>query len=104
MVDLTRRKKQKLVIVEIDSRKLINDTIESLNRLDGAYKMKFNVEVEEKFPFFCDETQLSGICENIISNAIKHQHAYETNPKLDISVLVNDNKATLTFRDMLLAL
>ena len=99
MIDLTRRKKQKLVIVEVDIRTLINNTIDSLARLEGAYKMKFNVEVDEKYPFYCDETQLGGICENIISNAICHQHAYETSPALDIDVIVTDQKATFTFRD-----
>jgi signal transduction histidine kinase len=99
MIDLTRRKNKKLFIVEVSMRKLINDTIENLKKLDGAYKMTFDLEVEEKYPFFSDETQLGGICENIISNAIMHQHAYETNPALNIQVMVTDTKATLTFRD-----
>ena len=99
MIDLTRRKRLKITISEIDFKAIISDSINSLSKLSTAYKIDISSKFDEPYPFFSDAKQLSIIFINLISNAIEHQHSYETNPTLTIKIEVNSKKAIMLFKD-----
>jgi signal transduction histidine kinase len=99
MIDLTRRKRQKITISEIDLKKSISKSVQELSDLNSAYKLQISTSVDADYPFFNDAGQVEIIFSNLISNAIKHQHAYELNPVLNINITVNSKKAVMMFKD-----
>jgi signal transduction histidine kinase len=99
MIDLTRSKRFKVQNSEIDFKALISESLNSLRNLDGAHRVEVKTRIEDFFPFYNDPSQLSIIFNNLISNAIKFQHAHEMHPYLEISILVDAQKATMQFRD-----
>jgi len=99
MIDLTRRKRKKISISEINFNSTIKRSLESLSSLDSAYRLTVNKELDESYPFYSDQEQIDILFNNIISNAIKHQHSYEMNPKLEIHVTVESGKSVILFKD-----
>ena len=99
MIDITRSTRFKIQISEIDFKALINESLTQLRNLEGAHKMEVKTTIESFLPFYSDYRQLNVIFNNIISNAIKYQHAHEMHPQLDIHIEVDAEKATMTFKD-----
>ncbi len=99
MIDLTRRKRLKLNIDEIDFKKLINECVDGLSSMDNAHKLNVNIKINGEYPFFNDIVQVGSIITNLVSNSVKFQHVHELNPQLKIEVTVAADKAIMLFHD-----
>ena len=99
MLDITRSTRFKVQISEIDFKAIVNESLTNLRHLDGAHKMLVKTTIEGYLPFYSDHRQLLVIFNNLISNAIKYQHAHEMHPTLDIHIEVDSDNAKITFKD-----
>ena len=99
MLDIKRSSRFRLQISEIDFKTIINESLNNLRNTEGAHRLMVKTTIESYLPFFSDSTQLSVIFNNLISNAIKYQHAHELHPVLNIQIEVDSTKATIIFRD-----
>ena len=99
MIDSTRSTRFKVKISEIDFKSIIIESQQNLRGLEGAHRITMKTTIESYLPFFSDSQQLQVIFNNLISNAIKYQHAHEQNPALDIHIEVSSEKAVMTFKD-----
>jgi len=99
MVDITRSTRFKVQISEIDFKAIVNESITNLRGLERAHKLSVKTTIESYLPFYSDHRQLMVIFNNIISNAIKYQHAHELHPVLNIHIEVGSEKAIMTFKD-----
>ena len=99
MIDITRSTRFKVQISEIEFKSLISESLTQLRNLEGAHKLEVSTTIESYLPYYSDYKQLLVIFNNIISNAIKFQHAHELHPKLDLHIEVDQLKATMTFKD-----
>jgi signal transduction histidine kinase len=82
---------------QIDFAGLIQDCLEESRRQDS--NIRFEVEVDQKAPFYGDIFRISIILNNLISNAIKYQKPGTTEPLVKIKVAANTYLATLTIED-----
>lgn len=99
MIDITRSTRFKVQLSEIDFKAIINESLANLRNLDGSHKLAVKTTIESFLPFYSDYRQLLVIFNNIISNAIKFQHAHEMHPSLTIHIEVSSEKARMTFQD-----
>ena len=99
MIDITRRRRLKIVNSEIDFKAVVSESVNNLRNLENAHKVEVEISVEEYFPFFSDLRQVSILFNNIISNAIKYQHIHEQSPKLNINIVVDATKVVIVFKD-----
>lgn len=99
MIDSTRSTRFKVQISEIDFKVLINESLVNLRNIDGAHKLLVKTTIESLLPFYSDQRQLLVIFNNLISNAIKYQHAHELHPVLNIHIEVSSEKVKITFKD-----
>lgn len=99
MLDITRSTRFKVQISEIDFKAIVNESLTNLRSMDGAHKVSVKTTIEGYLPFYSDHRQLLVIFNNLISNAIKYQHAHEMHPALDIHIEVDSENAKITFKD-----
>ncbi|HEX5001230.1 MAG TPA: HAMP domain-containing sensor histidine kinase [Bacteroidia bacterium] len=99
MIDITRNRRFKLRNAEVDFKNLVNESVRQLSRLEGAHRLEVKTLIEGLIPFYNDPDQLQVIFNNLISNAIKFQHAHEVKPKLEIVISIDASKAIISFHD-----
>ncbi|HTF82531.1 MAG TPA: two-component regulator propeller domain-containing protein [Cytophagales bacterium] len=79
---------------------LIIDTIESLNHIKGADRIKITYHISNRSKeFYTCQKSLNSIIQNLIENPIKYQDYKKTESYLKIYLDIDDNHATLTFED-----
>ena len=61
--------------------------------------VQFNLKVEQPVKLVNDEFRVSIIIDNLISNAVKYQKPTASDPKVDISVNVDEHKAIIEIQD-----
>ncbi len=99
MIDITRSTRFKVQLSEIEFKSIINESLANLRNIDGAHKLSVKTTIESFLPYYSDQRQLLVIFNNLISNAIKYQHAHEMHPLLTIHIEVNSEQAIMTFTD-----
>lgn len=75
LTDFTRNSRLEINAVEINFENLVNDTIENLQYMDNASRVKVLKSIDPK-PFMSDITRVTIIVQNLVSNAIKYQNDY----------------------------
>lgn len=82
---------------KIDFSVLLNESIHlfKMQRPDIEYIINIDQPVE----FMNDAFRMSVIIDNLISNAVKYQKPQEPNPKIEVSVKVDDRKVTIKIED-----
>ena len=99
MIDITRNRRSKTKIAEVEFKTLVKNSMLQLSKLENAHRLEVTVVTEGQYPFYHDTAQLQAIFDNIISNSIKYQHPHELRPKLEITVEVTESKALMAFKD-----
>jgi two-component system, sensor histidine kinase and response regulator len=81
----------------IDFNVLLEESIQlfKMQRPDIAY----NIIVDQDGVFMNDSFRMSVIIDNLISNAVKYQKPSEPNPKVEVTVKSDENKATIKIED-----
>ena len=99
MLDFYRSTKMENKIVPILFEKIIEEQFETYKEKWNRNEIDINVKVEQKEEFFSDDAKIRVILNNLISNAYKFQKEGPEPKKIDIHVLVEDNKAKLKVMD-----
>jgi len=97
---LSHSKNLKLdVIIEaIDFKELIDQTFVDLSYLKGAEQIKRAIVVEGT-AFFSDRWRIAEIFRNLISNAIKYRDFNKSNPEINVTIVIDEKQAVITFKD-----
>lgn len=98
-MNVTKSTRYKAKISEINFKEIISDSVRNLQGIENAHKMHIDTTIEGYIPFYNDRQQLQIIFNNLISNAIKFQHAHEVNPNLNIHIESDGVRAIITFSD-----
>lgn len=94
--------KESITKQEIDLKKLVNNVIKNLSRVDGFRTISFNVNIPEDFKINSNSQMIGSIFQNIIQNAIKYKrpmndehipfiivNAFKSNTGVEISIKDN---------------
>ena len=99
ILSYSRNNRMELKIEKIDLQKKTEEVINSLIHVKEAENITFEVDIDEKEPFYSDKQSLSTIIENLISNAIKFQDTNKNNRFIKISGITNRSSLTLVVSD-----
>jgi hypothetical protein len=82
----------------VDIQETIQDTIEILN-LNKPEKLNIKTDIKQHTKFYSDQTRVSIIFNNLISNAYKYQNPSEDNPFVSVEIEVGEKEFKLTVQD-----
>lgn len=82
---------------EVDFTKLLKESVEICKMQKP--EVEFNINVEQPVRLVNDVFRISIIIDNLISNAVKYQKPTSDNPMVNISVVVDEHKATIEIED-----
>ncbi len=82
---------------EVDFVKLLKESVEICKM--QRPEVEFNINVEQPVKLVNDVFRISIIIDNLISNAVKYQKPTSDNPMVNISVVVDEHKATIEIED-----
>lgn len=99
ILEYSRNARQGLVVDEIHFEKTINDNFERVQFMPGYDRIKKEVFIDGDSRFYSDRYRLSLILNNLISNAVKYSDPAKETSFLNISIHLDPEKASLTFRD-----
>lgn len=90
ILDYSRNMRTAISVTQINTKKLIDDTIVQMQNLDNFNKIDFKIECKVDL-IFGDEARLKIILNNLVSNSIKYQNISNENPYIIIRIQKNDN-------------
>lgn len=99
ILDYSRNARQDLKIEKIDIRKLLDDSLQSVQYMPGASQIEKAINVDEHGSLNSDRYRISVILNNLISNAIKYHDVYKKEPFLHINIKVEENWTYMEFAD-----
>ena len=98
IVHHSRNSRLEILPKEINFSDVINNSIESLKFMEDANKVKSSITIDAPHKFYSDDSRLSIIFNNIISNAVSYRDKNkESYLKIDVRVL--PQKAIIQFSD-----
>lgn len=83
----------------IDFQNLIKNTIESVQYIEQARNIRFEINIDADIPFYSDRRRLDTVFGNLIGNAIKYYNPKQAHPFISISVVTFPEKAEITIAD-----
>mgnify|MGYP005849395471 CR=1 FL=1 len=86
MTDFSRNSRLEMEAKAIDFEQLLKDTIENLQYMEKAPKIRIEQEISLKAPFYSDNKRLSILFQNLLSNAIKYHNFQQESPFVKVSV------------------
>ncbi|MFC3199231.1 hybrid sensor histidine kinase/response regulator [Parapedobacter deserti] len=92
-------KRGELSIAEIDFRSLFEHLLHFYSIYTQNNNVEFRVRAEQQEEFKSDETALQLVLHNLLSNAFKYQKKDGDNKLVELSVSVENNKATIRVSD-----
>jgi PAS domain S-box-containing protein len=72
ILNYSRNNRTGIEVQQIPLNEMVFDLIESLQCMKNANGIRYEVEINEQYPFFTDKLRLTTILKNLISNAIKY--------------------------------
>jgi PAS domain S-box-containing protein len=99
ILSYSRNNRMALKIEKIDLQKMTTEVINSLIHIKEAANITFEVDMDDREPFYSDKQSLSTVIENLISNAIKFQDTNKSNRYIKVSGITNKESLTLVVGD-----
>jgi signal transduction histidine kinase len=90
--------KMDVAVAQVDFRKIIDQTFQDLNYLEGAKGISRMVRIEG-IEFYSDPWRIAEIVRNLISNAIKYRKLDQGTSEVGIRVNVDHLRAEINFAD-----
>ena len=98
-LDFAKNKRVELNYEPVDFRVLIESILQDHIFSDNSENIERIVEIDQQAIFVSDQTRLSMIVSNLVSNALRYHNLKQDNPWVKIFVMANDKLAELTFSD-----
>lgn len=99
ILSYSRNKRTGLEIKKIPLQKTILDIVDSLHSMEEAKGIHFEIDIQEKIPFYSDSLRFNTILENLISNAVKYHKKNQTDSYIKIIGKSNNKKLQLSIVD-----
>jgi len=99
LLSFTKAKEQRNEKSLINFSNILNNVLSSFEHAPGYEQMDFTIEKEILIDFYSDETVIYSIIQNMVENAIKYRDVGKSKSCLNISIHVNEQAATLYFKD-----
>lgn len=99
ILSYSRNKRTGLEIKKIPLQKTILDIVDSLHSMEEAKGIHFEIDMQEKMPFYSDSLRFNTILENLISNAVKYHKKNQTDSYIKIIGKSNNKKLQLSIVD-----
>jgi len=90
--------KMEVSVRKVDFTKIIEETFNDLNYLEGAKEIKRMIKVEG-IDFYSDPWRIAEILRNLISNAIKYRQLEQVAPEIGIKINIDHLRAEMVFAD-----
>lgn len=100
LTNVSRNARLEIKCELINFKTLIEESIESLNFLENADQIAFDIDVDENHhPFYSDSLRISILLNNIISNAIIYHDTTKVNPFINVKVKFDAQSAIINIQD-----
>ena len=99
VLDYSRNQRMRLSNDEVDFEQLIDTILENQKFTKNAQLILFSKKINQEGLFITDEKRLKSILANIVSNSIKYADLEKTNPKINIEIYSDRNKAEIIISD-----
>jgi len=96
ILNLSRNSRLQLNRSDINFEEIVNEIFDQL-RFINHQKVNKSLKIDQKNPFFSDESRIRVVFNNLISNAIRHHNGKQ--PKVDIVVHVKPKYARIVIQD-----
>lgn len=99
ILSYSQNKRTGLHAEQILVKKTILTIVDSLQNMDNAKGIHFEIDIQEDFTFFTDKLGFNTIVENIISNAIKYHKSFNTERFIKVTGNVTNEMLQLKIAD-----
>lgn len=99
ITDYSRNARLEIECEEIHFESLITDVLQRLKYLQHIDDVNIHTFIEGESKFYTDKIRLYVILINLISNAIKYHKYEETNPYINIKVMIKKDEAHILVED-----
>lgn len=99
IVDYSKNARIDIKVEKINIRKLLTECLEKLKFLEGADRLKTEIEIDGSDIIYCDSYRLSVIFVNLISNSIKYRDNNKEENNLEIHVKTTPTKTFVSLTD-----
>ncbi len=99
ILDYSRNARSAVLVAQVDVKKIIEDTFDRLQYLEGSDSITKSIETVNPRPFHSDAYRLSVIINNLVSNAIRYRDIHKATQMLTVRAEATDSKLILTFTD-----
>ena len=99
IIQYSRNSRLEIAPDKINFRDLIARSLEQFHYLEGTSKIEIITEAHDHADFYSDQSRLSIIINNLLSNAISYHNFNQPHPYIHIRVWVNKDDAEIEFSD-----
>jgi hypothetical protein len=99
ILDYSRNARSDLNIIEVDIKKMVEESFERLRYMEGSENISKSIEIRDNLPFHTDPYRLSVIINNLVSNAIKYRDVTKDHNVLEVKANVRDNNLEISVTD-----
>ncbi len=100
ILDYSRNSRTDVNKEEINFNEVLIGITQNLKYMGGNHRMvDIKINVQEEDCFYSDKSRLNIILNNLVSNSIRYQNNYATNPFVAVDVNTSKEEAVLTIQD-----
>ena len=99
ILDYSRNSRMEVECEEIDFSQLLDNTLEELQYMEKARKLKIIRDFQLSGPYYSDPRRLHIIFRNLFSNAIKYQNSYAPNPFVRVKIKSKQEGVVIIMED-----
>jgi PAS domain S-box-containing protein len=99
ILDYSNNARREIKAQKIDFHKIMEEVQENFSYLSGVERLSVTIEVNEKLPFYSDETRIKIILNNLYSNTIKYQDVYKEQSYFKLKVDITAQQAHINVID-----
>lgn len=99
IIEFSRNSRLEISKESIDFNSIIMNTINSLNHIEHAEKIKFNYSVNFSASIFHDKNRIEVILNNLVGNAIKYHDFKKPEPFINIDIQKEGEKILISVSD-----
>ena len=99
LTDYSRNTRLEITGIPLDFEELIKESLENLQHMENAEKVKINTRINQPFVFYSDAFRTSIVINNLISNALKYQDLKKEKQIIEIVADVFQTRVEIQIKD-----